>query len=231
MSTQDRAPKFPRGFIYADRDVRVPESFEQSRFLSNLYVHPWLKVEADARAGSFVVVLGVCHSGLPDSPNQPATELLEALIDSDDSFFAALAWFTGRYAIIFGDAQRVRVVTDATAMRSVYYAERGAIVASHALLVELALGGEVERDRLPYHFGFPGNRTPYTRTKVLTPNTYLDFARGSVHRFWPTCAPQRRGIDEAARPALTTATTSLQRASMGRSLSIGLTAGLDWTRE
>lgn len=39
----------------------------------------------------------------------------------------------------------MRVVTDATAMRSVFYSVDGGVLASHALLVEQALGGEVVR--------------------------------------------------------------------------------------
>lgn len=220
-------PQFPRGFVFADRDVPIPESFEKSRLLPHLYVHPWLKVDGASEHGSFVVILGMCHSVLSEVTSDPASALLSALFVGERHFFEAVAWYGGRFAIIFGDTESVRVVADATALRSVFYAENGEIVASHALLVERAMGGAFTRDRLPFHFGFPGNRTPYPRTKVLSPNTCLDVATGVVHRFWPTHVPRRRDIDEVAHLALTAATTSLRRASMGRPVNLALTAGLD----
>src|SRR5699024_242395 len=114
MGSQSAVPQFPRGFVYADRDVSVPESFERSDFLRYLYVHPWLKVDAEAGRGRFVVVLGLCHSVIADRPGRAAYSLLSALLDSEASFFDCLSWYGGRYAVIFGNAESVRVVTDAT---------------------------------------------------------------------------------------------------------------------
>lgn len=227
MSPEVHTPEFPRGFVFADRDVSVPASFERSRLLPYLYVHPWLKAEADVSDGRFVVVLGICHSATADVTGRASSVLLSALLKSEDSFFSQLAWYSGRFAVIFGDAGSSRVVTDATGLRSVFYAESDAVIASHAVLVERALGGKIARDNRPFHFGFPGNRTPYARTKVLSPNTYLDIEKNRVVRFWPIGVLKTRSIDEAASIALAAATTSLQRASMGRRVNVALTAGLD----
>src|SRR5699024_10853297 len=138
-----------------------------------------------------------------------------------------LADYGGRHAIIFGSKGNIRVVNDATAMRSVFYAAAGGIVASHALLVEQALGGDVQRDDLVFSYGYPGNRTPYSRTRVLTPNTYYWMTANVIARFWPIVAPPVREVDEVATEILRAASTALQQMSQNRIVNMALTAGLD----
>jgi hypothetical protein len=93
--------------------------------------------------------------------------MLNALLISEAAFFNLIDQYSGRHAILFGPKDKPRILTDATGMRTVFYAAEGGVVASHALLVEETLGGEIERTELPFRYGYPGNHTPYVRTRLL----------------------------------------------------------------
>src|SRR5699024_8636506 len=135
-----------------------------------------------------------------------AAALLSALKQGEGTFFRALDNYSGRHAIIFGNYGNISIVTDATGMRAVFYAAEGRIVASHALLVERALGGRIVRNDLPFRYGYPGNRTPYERTRLLTPNTSYWMTAHVVRRFWPVAPPLGLSVDEAAEVSLNAAT-------------------------
>lgn len=218
-------PRFPRGFILGAEVA--PPTYEPGPLLPDLYVHPWLNVELSETDNEFVMILGICVSSDPSETGGAAAALLGALRESPERLLKEIGHYVGRYAIIFGTPDAPKVVTDATAMRSVYYSEEGGIVASHALLVEQALGNRERRMPFPFQYGFPGSRTPHRRTKLLTPNTYLDAAAGTVHRFWPARKIEPREVEEVASEALTAAVTSLRRAADGRPLKVAMTAGLD----
>src|SRR5690625_4762566 len=137
-------PRFPRGFLLSERPVAVPSTFVPGPILENFYVHPWTNVETAGDRDLFVIVIGHCVPTRPEMTEEPADNLLAAFRAGEGAFFQALYDYSGRHAIIFGSRGDIRVVNDATAMRSVFYAAEGGVVASHALLVECALGGTVE---------------------------------------------------------------------------------------
>lgn len=220
-------PRFPRGFLLSERPVETPPTFVPGPILENFYVHPWTNVETAGDAGLFVIVLGHAVSTRAEDVGRPADHLLECLRRGECEFLQALDDYSGRHAIIFGSVGNIRVVTDATAMRAVFYAAQGGIVASHALLVEQALGGDVVRDDLPFKYGYPGNRTPYARTRLLTANTYYWLTAHIVRRFWPVVPPAELTVDEAARVCLDAATTAMRNMAEGRTTKIALTAGVD----
>lgn len=192
-------PVFPRGFIFGTSTA--PESFQPGPVLPNLHVHPWLETVAAGDAGLFVVVLGSCVP-ISGTDSDPAATFLELLHIGESEFLRALDQYVGRHAILYGSTETPKVVNDATGMRAVFYAAGGGVISSHAILVERALGGEVERSLSPFQYGFPGNRTPYARTRLLMPNTYLEIMSASVRRFWPTRVPVEQTVDDVARFAL-----------------------------
>lgn len=220
-------PRFPRGFLLSEHVVEAPSGYVPGPLLQNFYVHPWTQVECAGDRDLFVVVIGHLVRTKTQQGDDPVQELLAALRDSEHQFLEALGGYSGRHAIIFGSAGNIRVVNDATAMRSVFYAADGGVVASHALLVEQALGGEIRVDDLVYRHGYPGNRTPYARTKILTANTYYWLTANIVKRFWPLVALPERSVDEVAAEALDAATVALQHIASGRKVKLALTAGLD----
>lgn len=225
----DGAGSFPRGFLLSVEPVEPPAHFVPGPVLPHFAVHPLATVEHAADPdGTFVVILGTCVPTDTDGAGGTAAEvLLGALRSSEDAFLTALDRFAGRHVVLYGRGESVRVVTDATAMRSVFYASDGRVVGSHALLVERALGGHIERDKVPFWYGYPGNRTPYARTRLLTANTLYDLTAGEVRRFWPTRQPQERSVEDAAAETLARATTALRNVARQRPVKLALTAGLD----
>lgn len=204
-----------------------PSTYIEGPLLNNFYVHPWTQTQYSTRGELFVLVIGQCVDTKNVTQQNVSAHLLNALSHSKEQFFTAISQYSGRHAIIFGTPSAPNIVTDATGMRSVFYAGQGGIVSSHALLVENAIGENILRDKLPFQYGYPGNRTPFLRTKILTPNTYYDIAQNSLHRFWPTAAPTERSTDDVAAEILQAATTAMLNVSRNRPLKMALTAGLD----
>lgn len=225
MSTD--APAFPRGFIFATRPVAAPAGFQPGPLLPNLFVHPWLHVEAASDARKFVIILGLCVSTRTNSTTDVAADLLSSLAESEESFFKHLGSYAGRYAILFGDVADPKVVADATSMRSVFYAKNEPVVSSHALLVQRTIPGRKAPEAFPYQYGYPGNGTPHAGTKLLTPNTYLTVSVSEVTRFWPTSAPSHRDVDSVAVETFDAAVIATRNAALGRRVNSALTAGLD----
>jgi hypothetical protein len=221
------APRFPRGFLLSERPVDPPPGYEPGPLLEHFWVHPWTTVAHAGGQELFVIVIGHAVPTTPGLGEDPAGELVSKLRESEAVFFEALSEYSGRYAIIFGSVGDLKVVNDATGMRSVFYATTGGVIASHALLVEQSLGGPVERVDLPVQYGYPGNRTPYPRTKVLTANTYYWMTAGVVARFWPRHRIATVSVDEAATVLLERSVHALQHIAKGRDVQLTLTAGLD----
>lgn len=222
-----QVPLFPRGFLLSQCPVEPPPTFKLGPLLPNFYVHPWTNVETAGDSSLFVIIIGHCVPTRDEQGPDPAAELLETLRGGDGQFLSALGDYSGRHAIIFGTVGNISVVNDATGMRAVFYAADGGVVASHAVLVEQALGGTIHRNDLLFRYGYPGNRTPFERTRILTPNTYYWMTAHVVRRFWPIVAPVPKTVDEAAAHLLQASTIALQSMAKGRTVGLTLTAGLD----
>src|SRR5690625_3621745 len=220
-------PRFPRGFLISKRPVEAPPTYVPGPIISNFYVHPWATLEVAGDEELFVIVIGQCVPTSSDQHVHSAQALLTALQIGRCEFIRALENYSGRHAIIFGSRDNINVVNDATAMRSVFYAEDGEVVASRALLVEQALGGEFNENDLPFQYGYPGNRTPYMRTRTLTANTYYSMRDNLVHRFWPIAGISPKTVDQAATARLEKSVFALQTVAKDRQVRLTLTAGLD----
>lgn len=220
-------PRFPRGFLLSEYPVEAPPTFVPGPILPNFYVHLWTHVETAGAPDLFVIILGHCVPTQAGQDSDVAAYLLRELHCSESSFLRALDHLGGRHAIVFGSVGNIRVVNDATGMRSVFYAAAGGVVASHAVLVERALGGDILQNELPFRYGYPGHFTPYQRTRILTPNTYYWMTARLVRRFWPITEPAPMSVDEAASVLLRASAVGLQAMSHGRSVGLTMTAGLD----
>lgn len=220
--------RFPNGFILSSTRLDPPAGFLPGPILSNFYAKPETELHSAGDKNLFVIIIGQCIPISEEHSLPPVEALLERLRRGEQLFFEELGYYGGRHAVIFGAADDVRVVNDATAMRSVFYSlEQGTIVASHATLVETALGATNQQDDLIFGYGFPGNRTPFARTRILTANTWLSFSAGSVRRFWPNRVPPPRSVDEVATDILEAATTTMRNVAHDRLVKIALTAGID----
>jgi hypothetical protein len=218
----------PRGFIWSDHPVEVPAGYQRVPGVERLFVDPRTLLSSAATLdGDFVVVIGTCVPIENDSPTNAAERLLAELQRGDEDFLRALASYSGRHAVLFMWKGQMRVVTDATGMRTVFFADSGGVFASHASLVERAVGGTMIKGDLPFNYGFPGNQTPYAHTRIVTPNTALDVATASLQRFWPREAIEPRELDDVAEFILDSASESIKHVAREREIRLALTAGLD----
>lgn len=229
---------YPRGFLLSRELSNPPADFVPGPVFENFFVDPRCAVDFAAEGDTTVVVLGTCvstesplkalsgSSTVLDEPT-PATRMLSALQKNDEAFFDLIDEYCGRHVILFRHNGKLRILTDATGMRAVFYAAQGRIVASHARLVEEVLGGACAKNDFPFFYGFPGNHTPFPRTRLLTANTLYDFTQSKIVRFWPRKAIKVLSARKAADIVLKCTTNALQAMARKNSLSFSLTAGLD----
>ncbi|MGO1942110.1 MAG: asparagine synthase-related protein [Yaniella sp.] len=221
---------FARGFLLNTLNGYAPKGFAPGPLLPGLSVEPSAGIEwVGSFYEKFIIIIGTCvETGVPTSAGtRVAGHLLRALEESEAKFYEVLSNYAGRYALIYGDQNTIKVVNDATAMRPIYYAHVGGVVASHALLVEQAMSGSIRKSDMPFRYGYPGNATPYRRTKILTPNTYYNLATNRVGRFWPRQNVAERSVNEAAHEILDRAVQAIQNIAAQRPIKMALTAGLD----
>ncbi len=171
-----------------------------------------------------MVVLGICVPVVGSlERGQVAEALLAAWREGESHLLTLIESLAGRYVVLFGTGSRLRVVQDATAMRSVCYARRGGVVASHAGLVELALGGKPTPRETPYVHGYPGNLTGFHRSRVLTAGTLYEIDSARVRRHWPRRPLRHIPAEHSAEMVIAHATRALAEVLATRSVRLELT--------
>lgn len=223
--------QFPRGFVWSRGSLSPPEGYVAGP-LENLFVCKDLAVSAASDANRSVTILGLCVGIEPDIAD-PAQWLLSAL--EQGTFYEALDLLCGRFAVFVKDPQGLRIVSDATGMRAIFYRRDFEVVASHARLVANERTSDV-----PFRYGFPGNGTPFPRVKLLTPNTLIELpvaetrrrlglppSKPKVRRFWPRTKLVPRTPEEAAGMVLDWTTRAVRKVAEAHPIRLALTAGLD----
>ena len=217
---------YPRGFVLGGNPSSRPAGFVESNLLPGLFVDPLNEIRSayDAHSKNAVIVIGTCRS-LNGDPSDVAPRLLRELsASSSKGFFNALDALVGRFVVIYREGGVLRVVTDATAMRPVFFSEGGGAIASHA---KLLAGSQGKADTLPFASSFPANFTPYKGVRILLPNFVLDFETGALERFWPRQAIEPRSVEKTAHKVLTLSTRSISVLARDRISWMAVTAGLD----
>ena len=219
--------QYPRGFVLTDSTTGVPESFKRCEAIRELWVHPWVEVRQAVASNRVVVVIGTCATTEFGEWADPAKYLLSELNVGEDRFFGALGECVGRYAVIFGWSAELKIVTDATGMRSVYFSSEEGVAGSHARLISETIGSGYAPKPQHFHFGFPGFRTPFSGVRLLPPNSFLNLRSGRVERFWPERIPPVRTVDEVASETIELAVAGILQISAHRTVRLALTSGLD----
>lgn len=221
-------PNYPRGFVLGCGPENRPEGFVAGPLFDNFFVDPNLRVTyaINDECNCRTVVIGSCVY-LEDDSADPAVLLLEGLTAGEGDFYELLDSLVGRFAVFYEVDGCIRVVGDATAMRPIFYAKRGGLVASHASLLSEVDVTCHEKDELPFSSSMPADTTPYEGVRILLPNFYLAFESGSVTRFWPREPLKKMSTEKAAHSVLELATASARALSAGRQSWLALTGGLD----
>jgi hypothetical protein len=223
---------FARGFFLSDSEPKfIPSHWNVSDvFGAKLYWDPRLEYIDVMNDTTRIICLGkIVDIRTPNLNNfETVKRLMDELVRGEERFFEALDWTNGRYVIIFSNNGSVKVVTDATGMKSVFYShEPSMTISSHAALAAINHDGKIEKVDLLSKFGFPGRYTPYSNIYILTPNTYLTLPDKKIHRFYPRVELQKSELHEAADRCVERVLASGEAFLQRYPILMSLTAGLD----
>ena len=236
-------PRFARGFVLADGTLEppVPGWLSERVHGLTLWRAPEVEVARTTCGDTFIALLGLFVDTEGWLPRDAALKAAAtALARSESEFLDATDGWSGRYLVIYGDTTARQVMTDASGMRSAFYALDGPFVlASHARLV----ADIVQADAWPANPAFlelhrsgrqnlvlprPGRTTPWAGVVMLPPNQVLDVEDRRLRRIFP------RGplpmLDPAGAAALVAPALRGQVLSLvatGRPVAMSLTGGLD----
>lgn len=121
-------------------------------------------------------------------------EVFDAYFQGEDEFYDRLHWLNGRFVMIFGTYDKkiitMKVLNDATGMRSVFYTENLPFcVASHPDLAAQQSGAKSNGygRLLSKYTGYslPGNLTTFEGIRQLIPNHFIDSETRKHVRFFP----------------------------------------------
>lgn len=235
--------RFRRQFIFGPRAVRLDGEWQTHRVGADwvLTVQRDLPVLRGQTAdGAELLLLGFLID--PEAPELNDQQLLERLCRGQggwEELLRATVNLSGRWALIHIAGGRVRVVNDATGLRTVYYAvtgqepwcfsQPGLYRHVQALeyapeAVEFINSKECQKD---FEASWPGASSPYAEVSHLLPNHYLDLMAHRVTRFWPTEPLKPLEVEPAVKLASHLLQHSFQAIARRGPFSLALTAGWD----
>lgn len=194
---------YPFGYIFSDeKNENIPENFTELKVCDKYYYafDDKLKENFIEKDGKFLIIHGeFIHIGIDNQyTNQGLTErLFSAYFFDHNVFLELLDFIAGRFVIIIGDLNDVKIYPDASNSRSNYYSITKNAVASHVSL----LNAHGDYKRVKYGKELPELKnalleTPFSEIKSAIPNFYIDFYRKKQHRFFPRENNKYTSLDE-----------------------------------
>jgi len=208
------------------------------------YAHPDLETSHARGPELELLLLGfVLDPRQPSASNQQILDRLSSGCTTFRQILDELAPLTGRFALVCIAKSGISIVSDALALREVYYStspNRIVCASQPNLLAQFAKPAiGLSTDPAVQHFCehhhpnvrhgrlWPGDGTPYTDTRHLLPNHYLDITSTSAIRYWPNQQIQRLELKEAVRRSAEFLTGAIDAASRRSKLMMAITAGWD----
>lgn len=187
-----RLTLYPYGFIFSYRNsLKVPDTFKLLKINNeyNFYYDPISTIKYKMDLDDFIIIHGHFTFSNPDSSidNDELIELLFTAYSNDfNEFLDLLDYLAGRYVIIVGNSNEVKIYNDAVGTRSVYYSLSSYLVSSHVNLIadnqEKIIDSLVEQyNNLPKI----SSRTPFEDIRSLMPNFSLSFTTKEMERYFP----------------------------------------------
>lgn len=236
-------PAFARGYVLSEERLEPPVAGWSTESVLGLSLTraPEATLTQARSGGSSVIVVGHLvdtHRWLPQDAAVVAAA--DALARSEREFLDLTDAWSGRYLLLYGVEGTRWVTTDASGMRSAFYALEGPFVlGSHARLVARIVGApdssivddylEVKQVQPPGSVPpMPGRVTPWTGVVALTANQALEVGTRQLRRIFP------RGplptMDLAAASAVVAPRLRGQVESLvasGHPIALSVTAGRD----
>lgn len=234
------ATLYARGFCIMPEGRGVAPSGFRSASVEGwrVAVEPRSQLASAASAnGRFVVLIGYVLdiANGDDDGARIAHSLLAALTDSEATFFAALDYLGGRYAVFYGDQTGASILGDACATRTIYYSRSEPFIASHFEIVEKECGTgrsdhwnmrRADRNRHTT-YGYPAGTTPDRNVGLLMGNMVLRLKSMTYERYYPRRELPKLSVDEAAMAISGYFQTQLEVIARRYRVVCSLTAGLD----
>jgi hypothetical protein len=223
----------PRSFLFsADRLDHAPENLNRIPVPEgDLYVSPDYVCHVQAFEDSFIALIGHCCD-LAD-PDAREAEIAAGLLrvatrDGIDAMLAGTDDLLGRFAAICRIRGRWSAFADATAMRTIYFAEDKRAVASHSTLLG-TLVGAAPRVGIFQHYwcGLPGNASPVPGVRALPANFALDLDTRAIRRFWPRAERIERSVSDVIGGVEEALVRAARATAVRWKPILSLTAGLD----
>lgn len=236
---------YRRQFLLARRQIAEMSTWKHVEVGgSQLHVHPDLKMTVRSEPTRVCVLLGYWFN--PESPSHSDEEILENVLSSAANFeqtIHKLKQYTGRYALLYRDAECFNIISDALALREVHYCESQNLVICGSqpnLLarfsepkIELSADRDVvnfvknELPRVRNGRFWPGDGTPYRGVKHLLPNRYLDIPNRKSRRYWPNAPLAKIEVNECVDKCTRFLRGAMKAAALRQPLMVAVTGGLD----
>ncbi|WP_166626550.1 hypothetical protein [Jeotgalicoccus sp. S0W5] len=183
---------YPYGFVFADKEYDNIPSYYSKKIIFNKYVYSYDDRETPQiliKESNFIILHGnFVHVGKDKNLTniELSDFLLESYVSNKETFLDTLDFIGGRYVVIIGTDNNAEIYTDATAMRSVYYANDYNLVASHFnLLKDLIPTNPLDLGMKYATVSFTYDKSPAENIKSLMPNFKLNFNDKNISRFFP----------------------------------------------
>ncbi|WP_413378288.1 hypothetical protein [Alkalihalobacillus sp. 1P02AB] len=231
--------KYKRGYLLTDLHVEIPNSMWVKLNLGkfNLYYDPLNKLELSKYGEDWLVLLGYTIDVKNNTSDSCfiANKLLACLYKSDNEFYEYLDYLSGRHIIIYQLRGKIKVLSDATGLKSIVYSMNQNVIASHVNIVKDLTRAKKDskiKDEWKKEFGgyyIPGHYTPYENIYFLTPNTYLDLETKKVIRFFPRENLNLKPVKEVAELISESVRKqfSILSIDFDKKIIFSLTAGMD----
>ena len=167
--------------------------------------------------------------------------LLERLTVSEDEFNKYLDDLNGRFVCIYSREGKTYVLNDAVGERSVYYSTDQVVIASHYNLVHDIVQtkedsfwkkycewvADKKKEHKPWPWVMPGDRTPWEKIKILTPNHRIILPKMLIERFYPRSNIPEVDVNEATKQISQLIKREAETLSKYYKIYQSLTAGSD----
>ncbi len=231
-------------FIIGPRFVETPEDWKRVRVGRSLYLtaHPDLNLLQVTDGAKSIALLGFMLD--PYDPTCSDGDILDRLLHeltTCDQFLPHTDNIGGRWALVVDDGSQLVLFHDPLGQRQVFYTDIHLIedlwCASQPGNIADLLGLHMDKDAVSFvdsckrsgieEYWFPADTSPFQEIRRLLPNHYLDLGTGKMHRYWPSKALDRIGLDAAVERTSKILRGLLAGAARRFSLQLDLTAGLD----
>jgi len=180
---------YPYGYLFCENQkVNVPEYFSKINILENYsyYFDPHLDIKIIQENNRFIIIHGqVYHVGIDEELeiNILKSKLFEYYFTDYQEFLDLLDFLAGRFVIIIGNSDEIRIFPDATHSRSTYFIKDTYSVSSHVNLLKDSF--KLKKADIVKGMHNTLIQTPYENVYSILSNHSLTLKTNHFKRFFP----------------------------------------------